>query len=149
VEVFAPKFLASPAVLWLSESGNKVVARDDHIANAIGLRIQADRNLPDLILTDLGPTEPLIVFVEIVATDGAITEGRRNALHILTDAAGFDRRQVAFVTAFGDRSSAGFKKTVGQLAWGSFAWFASEPDQIVLLRDGRSTPSPLSVLVGL
>ena len=29
VEVFAPRFLEQPAVLWLSESGNKVVMRDD------------------------------------------------------------------------------------------------------------------------
>jgi len=29
IEVFAPRFLQSPAVLFVSESGNKVVARDD------------------------------------------------------------------------------------------------------------------------
>lgn len=28
VEVFAPRFLESPAVIWISESGNKVVERD-------------------------------------------------------------------------------------------------------------------------
>lgn len=44
VEVFAPRFLEQPAVLWLSESGNKVVMRDDKIAAAIGLRIEADKN---------------------------------------------------------------------------------------------------------
>jgi hypothetical protein len=37
IEVFAKDFLEYPAVLWLSESGNKVVARDDEIAAAIGL----------------------------------------------------------------------------------------------------------------
>jgi hypothetical protein len=146
VEEFAGRFLESPAVLWLSESGNKVVVRDDSIANAIGLKIEADRNLPDLILADLGPTEPLIVFVEVVATDGAVTPRRREAMHALTDAAGFDRRHVAFLTAYQDRASAGFKKTVSQLAWGTFAWFVSEPDQLVILRDGGVSPTRLSEL---
>ena len=136
VEVFAPRFLEQPAVLWLSESGNKVVLRDDRIAGAIGLRIEADKNLPDLILADLGPKDPILLFVEVVATDGAITERRREAIFELTDAAGFARSQIAFLTAYQDRESAGFKKTVAQLAWGTFAWFVSEPDHLIALRRG-------------
>ena len=147
IEVFSRNFLETPAVLWLSESGNKVVARDDQLAAAIGLNIEADRNLPDLIMVDLGPTDPLIVFVEVVATDGAMTARRQDALFALTDDAGFSRTQVAFLTAYQDRESAGFKKTVSGLAWGSFAWFVSEPDRIVILRDGESGPALLSTLI--
>ena len=147
IEVFAKAFLENPAVLWLSESGNKVVARDDRLAGAIGLKIEADRNLPDLILVDLGPSDPLIVFVEVVATDGAITARRQKALFALTDEAGFTRDQIAFLTAYQDRDSAGFKKTVSGLAWGSFAWFVSEPERIVILRDGASSPARLAGLV--
>lgn len=138
IEVFAPRFLAQPAVLWLSESGRRVVARDDKLAADVGLRIEADRNLPDLILVDLGPDKPLIVFVEIVATDGAIIERRRQALEDLTTSAGFDPSQTAFVTAYADRESAGFRKTFRGLAWGSFAWFVSEPDEIVHFIKGAS-----------
>ena len=39
-----------------------MVARDERLAQDIGLTIQPDRNLPDLILVDLRPTEPLLVF---------------------------------------------------------------------------------------
>jgi len=53
IQDFAPRFLAHPAVLWLSESSNKVVARDDDVASRIGLKIETDRNLPDIILADL------------------------------------------------------------------------------------------------
>lgn len=136
IEVFAKNFLEEPAILWLSESGNKIVARDDKLAAAIGLQIESDRNLPDLILADLGPAEPLLVFVEVVATDGAMTHRRKKALLALTEKAGFSRNQVTFVTAYQDRESAGFRKTVSGLAWGSFAWFVSEPEKIVILRDG-------------
>ncbi|HBO42396.1 MAG TPA: restriction endonuclease [Planctomycetaceae bacterium] len=147
IEVFSRRFLEKPAVLWLSESGNKVVARDDKLAAAIGLKIEADKNLPDLILADLGPAEPLIIFVEVVATDGAITQRRQTALSAVTDEAGFKCSQVVFVTAYQDRDSAGFKKTVSSLAWRSFAWFASEPDCIVMLRGGGKSPARLAELI--
>lgn len=140
VEVFAKTFLEEPAVLWLSESGNKVVFRDEQIARRIGLNIEPGKDLPDLILADLGPSDPLIIFVEVVATDGAVSARRMQAFHALTDAAEFDRRQVVGITAYQDRQSAGFKKTVTQLAWGSFAWFVSEPNHIISLHgslDGK------------
>ncbi len=143
IEVFAPRYLQKPTVIWLSESGAKVVLRDEAIAKAIGLNIQADKDLPDLILVDLGPNDPLIVFVEAVATDGAITPRRRDAMLALTDAAGFDRSQVIFLTAYRDRASPGFKKTVTQLAWDTFVWFTSEPENLVQFHDGGPTTAQL------
>ena len=99
------------------------------------------------VLADLGPADPLIVFIEVVATDGAVTTRRREALFTLTDEAGFSRGQVAFLTAYRDREAAGFRKTVSGLAWGSFAWFVSEPDSIVILRDGAASPARLADLL--
>jgi hypothetical protein len=148
IEVFARRYLEAPAVLWLSESGAKVVVRDDKIAHAIGLAIEADKNLPDIILADLGPPEPVIVFVEVVATDGAMTPRRQEAMFAMTDAAGFGRLQIAFVTAYQDRQSAGFRKTIAQLAWRSFAWFVSEPENIIVLRDGAASAARLGELLG-
>ena len=136
VEEFAPRFLEQPGVIWLSESRNQVVARDDRLAQDIGLTIQPDRNLPDLILVDLGPTEPLLVFVEVVATAGPVSEARQAALMVLATEAGFSENQVAFVTAYADRDDAAFKASVSELAWRLFAWFMSEPDHIVVLCGG-------------
>ena len=53
VEVFALRFLGDPAVLWISESGNKVIQRDEALAQSLGLKIEADKLLPDTILVDL------------------------------------------------------------------------------------------------
>jgi hypothetical protein len=136
IEDFAVRFLQTPGVLFVSESGNKVVARDDELARSVGLRIEVDRNLPDIILVDIGPKNPLLVFVEVVATDGAITPPRRNALLVIARKAGFIPKQVAFVTAFSDRRSPAYRKLASELAWGSFAWFVSEPDKIVILVQG-------------
>ena len=136
VEEFAPRFLEQPGVIWLSESRNQVVAQDDRLAQDIGLTIRPDRNLPDLILVDLGPSEPLLVFVEVVATAGPVSEARKVALMSIATDAGFSEHQVAFLTAYADRDDAAFKASVSELAWGSFAWFMSEPDHIVVLRGG-------------
>lgn len=139
VEEFAPRFLQNPGVIWLSESRNQVVARDDQLAQAIGLTIQPDRNLPDLILVDLGPTEPLIVFVEVVATAGPVSEARKDSLTSIATEAGFNRNQLAFVTAYADRDDSAFKASVSELAWNSFAWFMSEPNHILQLRKGAKS----------
>ena len=133
VEEIAPRFLEQPGVIWLRGSRNQVVARDDRLAQDIGLTIQPDRNLPDLILVDLGPAEPLLVFVEVVATAGPVSEARQAALMAVATEAGFSENQVAFLTAYTDRDDAAFKASVSELAWRSFAWFMSEPDRIVVL----------------
>jgi hypothetical protein len=87
--------------------------------------------LPDIILVDLAPDTPLLVFVEAVATEGPISESRQAALLKLATDAGYERQDVAFVSAFMDRASSAFRKVCSELAWGSFAWFATEPDLIV------------------
>ncbi len=139
VEDFAPRFLEQPGVIWLSESRNQVVARDDRLAQEIGLTIQSDRNLPDLILVDLGPVEPLLVFVEVVATAGPVGEARQTALMAVATEAGFSEEQVAFVTAYADRDDTAFKGSVSELAWRSFAWFMSEPAHILIMHRGADT----------
>lgn len=137
IEEFSPRFLGNPGVVFLSESRNKVVARDDELAQSIGLKIEAAKNLPDIVLADLAPKHPLLVFVEVVATDGPTTRERKLALTKLAGEAGFPAEHVAFVTAYLDRSEAAFKKTVDALAWDSFVWFASEPDHLVRFHEGQ------------
>lgn len=145
VEEFAPRFLERPAVIWLSESRNHVVTRDDELAKAIGLLIEPDRNLPDIILADLGPAAPLLVFVEVVASAGPVNEARQRALMSIAAEAGFRDDQVAFVSAYADRDESAFKRSVSELAWHSFAWFASEADRIVALHGLRDN-EPLRLL---
>lgn len=135
VEEFAPRFLTRPAVLWLSDSRKKVVQRDETLAKRIKMNIDPARNLPDLILVDADPTRFLIVFVEIVATDGPITTVRQGEFMAIASEAGYEENQVAFVTAYLDRDHAAFKKTFRVLAWNSFAWLASDPKHIVALMD--------------
>lgn len=142
IEVFAPRFLKQPSVLWLSESGNKVVARDEELASALGLKIDATKALPDIILVDLGAdpggTDMLVVFTEVVASDGPINRERKIALTTMALEAGFDERHLAFLTAYLDRSGQPFRKSISELAWGSYAWCASEPEHVMELWAGSA-----------
>ncbi|MGH7061240.1 MAG: BsuBI/PstI family type II restriction endonuclease [Stellaceae bacterium] len=121
----------------MSESGNKIIQRDDVLARELGLRIEADKLLPDAILVDLRPIDPLIVFVEAVATAGEVTETRRAGFLDLMAGGRFKPSQVAFVTAFADRGAPAFRRAMSSLAWGSFAWCLSEPDHLIVL-DGTA-----------
>lgn len=139
VEIFAPEFLVMPAVIWISESGKKVVQHDDALARSIGLNIHPDLALPDIILADA--SDPLLlIFVEVVATDGPIDESRKKTLFELAKETRISTKQLIFLTAYLDRNEAAFRRTVPRLAWGSFAWFASEPKHILAL-DGPEAGS--------
>lgn len=87
------------------------------------------------------------MFVEVVATDGPVTPQRREALLRIAKEAGFSEKRTVFVTAYLDRSHAAFKKTVPELAWRSFAWFAAEPENIIVLHDGVASALPLAALI--
>jgi hypothetical protein len=152
IEEFTTRFLRKPAVLWVSESGNKVVSRDEILARRIGLSIDPAKHLPDIILVDLGDSSPdlVIVFVEVVATDGPISEQRRTELLRLATEGGHDEGNVAFVTAFLDRSTSAFRKCFPDLAWNSFVWVASEPRSLIgLFAPGEETTLALHEIVAL
>ncbi|OYQ35896.1 hypothetical protein CHU95_06440 [Niveispirillum lacus] len=135
VEQFAPRFLSDPVVLWLSESAAKVAARDEGWIKRLRLRITPDRTLPDLILLDRGKSaaDLMLVFVEVVATDGPVTEQRARAFLEIAAEGGFDASRVACITAFLDRDRPEVKKALPSLAWGGQVWFASEPGRLLHL----------------
>ena len=134
IEDFTKHFLESPALLFLSESSKKIVAQDKELASNIGLKIEVDKDLPDIILADLGPTPPMFIFVEVVVTDGPITGQRRTSLLSIAQDAGFRKENLVFLTAFLDRNSPVYRRLSSSIAWESLVWFASEPRNLVIFK---------------
>lgn len=133
IENFAPAALRRPAVLWVSASDRKAEPRLAELAASVGLRFDIGADLPDLILADLD--EPMrIVFCEIVATDGAITATRKEALLRIVARSQVPAHVVHFLSAFEDRASGAFRRNFSRLAPGSDVWFRTEPELIVQLR---------------
>jgi BsuBI/PstI restriction endonuclease domain/BsuBI/PstI restriction endonuclease HTH domain len=140
IEQFAPRFLRQPAVLWISESGNKVVVQDDRLMRNLGLPIDQQRLLPDMVLADLGREHTLLVFVEIVYSDGPITEARKEELLKMADAAGYERQHVAFVSAFEQRNSQPLKRRLSGVAIDTLIWCMAEPDLLIWLGENQELP---------
>jgi BsuBI/PstI restriction endonuclease C-terminus. len=136
IEEFCPRFMREAGVVFLSESGDKVVARDDLLARSIGLNLDYGRNLPDIILADVSVESPKVIFVEVVASDGPINEGRKEALQQVAESAGYDHSHIYFISAFMDRGASAFRKLVAEIAWGTFVWFVSEPDKLLIFKQG-------------
>lgn len=76
--------------------------------------------------------------MEVVATDGPITEQRKSALMQVAKLAGMRPKYVYFLSAFADRSAPTFRRLISELAWGTFAWFRSEPEKVLALRQGEA-----------
>jgi hypothetical protein len=134
VEQFTKNFMKEPAVILMSESAKKLLLKDDEICRAIGFNVNVSDVLPDLILAELGEERPIIVFVECVATDGPINDRRKQELIMLAREAGYRDADCAYVTVFKDRSDSASRRLVPSIAWGTFIWYVSEPEEIVYLR---------------
>ncbi|WP_373031423.1 BsuBI/PstI family type II restriction endonuclease [Sulfurovum sp.] len=144
IEEFATKHLLEPVVLWVSESSKKVVLDDDELMKSIGLVIDQQKLLPDVVLADLGRERVLIVFIEIVATDGPITERRKLELLALTETAGYPPEQIAFVSVFEHRNVDPLKRRLSGIAVDSLIWCMAEPDLLIKLE--QDSRDPLSSL---
>lgn len=136
VEQFTKNFMKDPAVVLMSESARKLLLKDDDLCRAIGFNVDVTSVLPDLILADLGEKQPIIVFVECVASDGPVNDRRKQELIDMARAANYQETDCAYVTVFKDRVDLSSRKLVPSVAWGTFIWYASEPDEIIFLRKG-------------
>jgi len=132
IEDFTSRHMQNPAVLWLSASDKKAYPQFVELAAQVGLRFSLNAELPDLILADIGEAVRFL-FCEVVATDGAITETRKQALLALVSGSNIPSSAVRFLSAFEDREASAFRKNFSQIAVDSLVWFRTEPDLIVIL----------------
>ena len=132
IEDYAPRHMKKPQVLWISSSDKKSYPQYVEWTDSVGLTFGLNNELPDLILLDMSKTGHF-VFCEIVATDGAVTEARKEALLSLIRLSKIPVNEVKFLTAFEDRGAAPFRKNFSSLALNTMVWFRTEPDLLVIL----------------
>lgn len=154
VEQFAPTFLGDPRVLWISDSASKRPFRETSLEDALGVSLNVATLLPDVVLVDLDPPgrpgQVLIVFVEVVASDGPVTDARQKAILALLARSrrAYSPEDTAFITAYLDRAGDPARRTLPSLAWRSFAWFVSEPGNLIQMHDGSTAQLKLASLLG-
>lgn len=127
IEEWAQRRLKQCVVLTVSEPGTKVLHTDDRQLRVLGITIDKTNVLPDAILADLG-TEPVTFWiVEAVATDGPITEARKQQLLVWAKEQSIPLESCQFLTAFLSRGHSAAKRRLKDLAEDTFAWFEDEP----------------------
>lgn len=139
IEQFGPRFLGDPQVRWISDSRMKEAYKNVGLGKDLGLKIKLDKTLPDLIMVDMDPpgrpNRFLLLFCEAVASEGPIDALRQRDLLNLVAEAGLAPEDCAFLTAYLDKASPAYRSSAHELAWQSFAWFVSEPDCLLHLRE--------------
>lgn len=127
------RILKVPVVVHISTSDKKKFPELTELAKAIDLDLPSSAELPDIVAADTGygHDDLRLVFVEVVHSDGPITELRKEALLKIADEVGVPREHVRLITAFEDRNASPFKKRISELAVGSDVWFRTEPDLLM------------------
>jgi hypothetical protein len=131
-EVLSRLMFEKPIVVHVSTSDQKTFPQLEKSMQAIGLQLDVSGELPDVIIVDIGDGL-ILAFIEVVSSDGPITELRKQALLKLAAEAGIDLINVRMVTAFEDRGDTVFKRRFSELARDSLVWFRTEPHLIVRL----------------
>lgn len=134
-EDWAPARLADPVVVTISEPGDKVYVLDAARLKTLGVTIDPQTLLPDAVVADIGATPTLFWIIEVAASDGVVTEERRERLLRWASLQRIPTEHCAFLTAFMDRNSAAAKRRLKDLATGTYAWFATEPTRELAWRE--------------
>jgi hypothetical protein len=142
LEQFAPIFLREPAAIRVSLRPACADIRGRDECDAVGLGGIDPTLLTPIILADTSREQFKLVFIEPVTRNDRRLDvtGERRML-LLATALGSDLTvpNVSFVTAFVERRSSCFRRVVSGLDWGTFAWFAMEPNNLIAFR--KSTGS--------
>ncbi|MFA4824704.1 MAG: BsuBI/PstI family type II restriction endonuclease [Methanoregula sp.] len=144
IESFSKNFLTDPHVVSYSTSEEKYVNPNPRVIHGLNFsKEEISKIFPDLVLLDIYKRNEedttLLIFIEVVATSGSMTQQRKDTILALLGERGYDISKVAFITAFLDRASRAYsKKNLEKIAWGSFIWFANYPDNILIMK-GQST----------
>lgn len=130
------KILKEPVVVHVSTPDQKIFPELSSLAEAIGLHLPPSAELPDIVAADTGCEDKKLrlVFIEVVHSDGPITELRKKSLLKIALDMGCPEENVQLITAFDDRNASPFKKRVSEIARGSDVWFRSEPDLLMSLK---------------
>ncbi|QQW36889.1 BsuBI/PstI family type II restriction endonuclease [Mycobacterium marinum] len=127
IEQWAPARLATPVVLAISQSGDKLYVADQAVLAQIGISINVSSVLPDAIIVDVGVTPATFWIVEAVATDGEINETRKENLTAWAVEQYIAPEQLQFLSAFASRNAPTIRRRLKDIASGTFCWFLDEP----------------------
>jgi hypothetical protein len=144
IEEWAVARLGKPFVVTISEPGAKIYMGDAELLAFLGVVLDVTTLLPDALLADVSEEPVRFWLVEAVNTDGEINEARRSALLEWADRQNIGSEQCSFLTAFASRNDAAARRRLKDLAEGTYAFFADEPDCELSWHRIAASPSSLT-----
>lgn len=130
IEEFAPRFAPNSECLYVGDTTNKDLYKDEKRLKDLGFEITLHDKMPDVVL--YREEKNWIYFIEAVTSVGPMDGKRIVELKEMTKnvSAG-----IIFVTAFLDPKT--YKSFVDKLAWDTEVWIATMPDHMVHLNGDR------------
>lgn len=130
IEEFAPRFAPNSECLYVGDTTNMDLYKDENRLKDLGFEITLHDKMPDVVL--YREEKNWIYFIEAVTSVGPMDGKRIVELKEMTKnvSAG-----IIFVTAFLDPKT--YKSFVDKLAWDTEVWIATMPDHMVHLNGDR------------
>ncbi len=130
IEEFAPRFAPNSECLYVGDTTNKDLFKNEGRLKSLGFEITLHDKMPDVVL--YREDKNWIYFIEAVTSSGPMDGKRIVELKEMTSnvTAG-----IIYITAFLDYKK--YKEYSDKLAWDTEVWLASMPDHMVHLNGDR------------
>lgn len=130
IEEFAPKFAPHAECLYVGDTIQKDLVKNNEKLSQLGFEITLHDKMPDVVL--YRADKDWIYFVEAVTSVGPMDPKRIIEIETMTQGV---RAGKIYVTAFLDFAT--FKKFSEQLAWDTEVWIADMPDHMIHLNGDK------------
>ncbi len=131
LEEFAPRFAPGSICLYVGDTTDKDLIREDSLMRRLGINLGAHEKLPDVML--YSETNNWVYFIECVTSVGPISPKRVIEINdMISPLADFGK---IYVTAFPDMKT--MKKFINEIAWESEIWLSDEPDHMIHLNGDK------------
>lgn len=124
IEEFLPRFTSEPEVLYVGDTSNKGLHKNEKRLSQIGFFELSHEELPDVIA--YMPSNNWLFLIEAVHSTGPMSEERLLQLKKLTATCS---AEIVYVTAFLTKKD--FQKWSGQIGWETEVWIAERPDHMI------------------
>ena len=130
VEEFAPRFAPNAHCLYLGDTTEKDLVKDNDKLNELGFEITLHDKMPDVVL--YCQDKNWLYFIEAVTSVGPMSPARILEIQNLTKNVHAGK---IFVTAFLDFKT--YKRFSNDLAWETEVWIAELPEHMIHLNGDR------------
>lgn len=130
IEDFAPRFAENAEVLYVGDTQDKDLYKDDNKLKNLGFEIGIHNKMPDVVL--YCADKKWLYFIEAVTSVGPMSPKRLMEIVEMTSRV---KAGKIYVTAFIDLLT--YKKFVPELAWDTEVWIAELPEHMIHLNGDK------------